>query len=67
MAYAAEEVGLRGSLDIATQYNKEGKKVVTSYMLEVSVIICGADAMIFLPFFLLDLTCCVALFRVRFR
>lgn len=36
MAYAAEEVGLRGSQDIANRYQAQGKKVVSALQLDMT-------------------------------
>eukprot|EP00735_Rhodelphis_limneticus_P001783 TRINITY_DN1246_c0_g1::TRINITY_DN1246_c0_g1_i1::g.26931::m.26931 TRINITY_DN1246_c0_g1::TRINITY_DN1246_c0_g1_i1::g.26931 ORF type:complete len:383 (+),score=130.34,sp/Q01693/AMPX_VIBPR/42.11/2e-61,Peptidase_M28/PF04389.12/4.6e-34,Peptidase_M20/PF01546.23/1.4e-09,Peptidase_M42/PF05343.9/0.00017 TRINITY_DN1246_c0_g1_i1:45-1151(+) len=36
IAYAAEEVGLRGSQDIASAYQRDGKNVVAVYQIEMS-------------------------------
>ncbi|NAX21637.1 M28 family metallopeptidase [Vibrio sp. V39_P1S14PM300] len=36
MAYAAEEVGLRGSQDLANQYKSEGKNVVSALQLDMT-------------------------------
>ncbi|MBV7262491.1 M20/M25/M40 family metallo-hydrolase [Photobacterium sp. WH24] len=36
MAYAAEEVGLRGSQDLANQYKAEGKKVISALQLDMT-------------------------------
>ncbi|QMV13045.1 M28 family metallopeptidase [Vibrio spartinae] len=48
MAYAAEEVGLRGSQDIASQYKNEGKNVLSALQLDMTNYPGSAEDIVFM-------------------
>ncbi|EHZ7429795.1 M28 family metallopeptidase [Vibrio cholerae] len=48
MAYAAEEVGLRGSQDLANQYKAQGKKVVSVLQLDMTNYRGSAEDIVFI-------------------
>ncbi|MDO6705490.1 M28 family metallopeptidase [Photobacterium sp. 1_MG-2023] len=48
MAYAAEEVGLRGSQDLANQYKSEGKNVVSALQLDMTNYQGSAEDIVFI-------------------